>query len=149
MGYIIQIKNDSGDIKTWAGKEFSANEEYNIPDDGNRQKWKNDSSLLTSIGNLEALVGDGSQYFTDVNKAINWLKGNIPSQVNIEGVKVDGERLQSMNNRVPNGYSLYITGVSDNLTTGSYGTGDDLLFDSSNVTKSFQLLNHYLLLYHI
>ena len=75
MPYTIKIKNDSGSIQTWAGKEFAIAEEYTVPNDGNRVKYQNHEGLLTAIGNGDALVGDGSEYFTDINKAINWLKG--------------------------------------------------------------------------
>jgi len=144
MSTIIKIKNDTGSNAIWAGKEFTPAEEYTIPDDNNRQKWRNSSELLTAIGNSEALISDGSTYFTDINKAINWLKGNMTTSVAIEGVKIENERLQSMNNRVPNGYSLYITGVSDDLNgSGVFGTGNTLLFDSTDITRDFQLINHY------
>jgi hypothetical protein len=54
----------------------------------------------------------------------------------------DGRMLQATN-RVPGGYSLYITGEADNIASGTYGGGTALQFDSSNTTKDFQLLNHF------
>lgn len=78
MSYVIQIKNDSGSVQTWAGKEFAIAEEYTIPSDTNRFKYSNNSALLTAIGSGDALVGDGTEYFTDINKAVNWLKNIDP-----------------------------------------------------------------------
>lgn len=49
-------------------------------------------------------------------------------------------------NRIASGYTVYPTGISDNILTGSYGTGIELKLigtDSSTKTKDFQLLDHY------
>lgn len=75
MSYTIKIKNDSGSVQTWAGKEFAVAEEYTVPSDSNRTKYQTNSGLLSAIGAGDALVGDGSEYFADVNTALDYLKG--------------------------------------------------------------------------
>lgn len=86
MAYTIQIKNDSGSVQTWAGKEFSVGEEYTVPTDTNRIKYQTNSGLLTAIGDGAALVGDGTEYFSDVNQAIDWLKGHDTRPTDIDNV---------------------------------------------------------------
>jgi hypothetical protein len=80
MSQIIKIKNDTLTTQTWAGKEFTAAEEHTI-DESNLLKWKHNSTLITAIANSEALVGDGTTYFSDVNQALDWLKGNVPTHL--------------------------------------------------------------------
>lgn len=142
MAHIITIKNDSGSIQTWAGKDFAIAEEYTVPTDTNRSKWINNSGLLTAIGNGDALVGNGTVYFADVNSAVDWIKGNI-SNVNIEGVTPTLSKLPTVNNRIPDGYSIYGVGESDDIVNGSYGEGDPLQFNNTTNEREFQLLKHY------
>lgn len=85
MAYTIQIKNDSGSVQTWAGKEFAIGEEYTVPTDSNRIKYQTAANLLTAIGNSEALIGDGTEYFSDVNKGIDWLKGHDTKPKDTDG----------------------------------------------------------------
>lgn len=80
---VIKIKNDSGSIVIWVGKEFTIGEEYTVPTDGNITKWQNNSVLLTAIANNDALVSNGVEYFSDINQSINWLKGNIIIEVDL------------------------------------------------------------------
>lgn len=139
------VKNTSGSTKTWEGQELANNTYYQLqsPDE---VKWANSSSVLTDIGSGDLTVAkddSGNNDIDDVSEAINYLKNDLPKEVSIEGVTVESNRLQSMDNRVPNGYSLYVTGASDNITTGDYGTGNKLKFDSTNPTRNFQLLEHY------
>lgn len=93
MAYTIQIKNDSGSVQTWAGKEFAIAEEYTVPTDTNRIKYQNNSALLTAIGDGDALVGNGSEYFTDVNTAINWLKGHNTSPIDTDGAPLSRNKI--------------------------------------------------------
>lgn len=72
--HVIKIRNDSGNIIIWAGKEFQVDEEYTIPTDGNRSRWQNDSTVLTAIATGDASIGDGTNYLTDVNEALTWLR---------------------------------------------------------------------------
>jgi len=86
MSYTIQIKNDSGSVQTWAGKEFAIAEEYTVPTDTNRIKYQTNAGLLTAIGAGDALVGNGTAYFSDVNEALNWLKGHDTTPKDSEGI---------------------------------------------------------------
>lgn len=139
------IKNNSGITKTWLGQQINNQAYYQIQSI-EEIAWANDSELLTDIANGNAIVAkddSGSNNITNVNDAINYLKDNLPKEVSLSEVAIEANRLQSMDNRVPNGYSLYICGESDDIINGVYGNGDLLQFDSSNKTRYFQLLNHY------
>ena len=92
MSYTIKIKNDSGSTQNWAGKEFAIAEEYTVPTDSNRTKYQNNEALLTAIGNNDAVVGDGSDYFTDINQGINWLKGYTDNPADTDGVPLSRTR---------------------------------------------------------
>lgn len=89
------IKNDSGSDKTWVGQLVENNTYYNIQST-EEVSWANDSTLLADIGSGDAIVAkddSGSNDITDVNDAINYLKGLLPSSVelskpaNLSGVK--------------------------------------------------------------
>lgn len=85
MSYIVKIKNDTITSQTWVGKAFAAAEEYQVSE-AKRSKWASNSTLLTAISNSEALVGDGSEYFTDISKALDWLKGTNLTPSDTDGV---------------------------------------------------------------
>lgn len=118
MQQVIKIKNDSGAVVIWAGKEFALDEEYTIPTDSNRAKWQNNSTLLTAIANGDALVGDGEIFFSDVNEAVNWLKGNIVGEVI---VTTQPEQYPFASKILPDGKKIYrrVRGVSANLTSAT------------------------------
>lgn len=141
MSQIIMIKNISGEEKIWGGKKFLANEEYQI-EETSLLKWRKSTNLILAITAGEALIGDGSSYFTSFVKALEWLQGNH-QEVFLRDVSVENGRLQNMNNRVPNGFSLYVTGVSDNISSGTFGNGEDLFFSSSKKVIDFRQLCHY------
>ena len=71
------------------------------------------------------------------------VETNKDDEVAIKGVSVEEGRLMQANNAVALGYTLYITGESDNLTTGAFGGGDPLKFNSSNATRYLQLKSHF------
>lgn len=79
----IIIKNNTQSIQTWAGHEFQIDESYSIPE-SSQTRWANNSTLLTAIGNSEAIVNDGTKDLTDINRAINYLKG-YPDDVDQTG----------------------------------------------------------------
>lgn len=78
--YTIIVKNVSGSSKIWAGKQFADQEEFTVPQDNNRIKWTQNSTLPTAIAAGEAQIGDGGQFFTDTTEAINWLRGEGGTQ---------------------------------------------------------------------
>lgn len=90
---IVKIKNDSGSIVIWAGKEFAIDEEYVIPTDGNRVKWQNNSTLLIAIAASDALIGDGTSYLSDVNESLEWLKGNVVIPADTDGVPLSRTKI--------------------------------------------------------
>lgn len=47
---------------------------------------------------------------------------------------------------VPAGYSLYATGIADDIDNGTFGGGVTLSFTDVNNEKQFQLLNHFYIL---
>lgn len=46
-------------------------------------------------------------------------------------------------NRIPFGYSVYPTGVSDDRSTGTFGGGSDLIIDKDNKSVDFCLINNW------
>ena len=94
--YTIIIKNISGQTKIWCGKSFVDQEELVVPLDSNFTKWTQNEALLIAIANGEAQVGNGSQWFSDVNLGINWLKGtgnvDIPAFAS-KTLNVTGQKL--------------------------------------------------------
>jgi len=78
MARIIRIKNLTDSTKDWGtGKTFSPNEEYLIPTDTVSKielYSKNDTFL--GVLNTEAQIGDGSEYFSSLNKQLEWIKGD-------------------------------------------------------------------------
>lgn len=96
MSHLIKLKNASGNVNSWAGKEFVIDEEYTVPTDANRAKWQNNSGVLVAIANSDLLVGDGGEFFSDVNQALDWLKGNISAKVEV----VKSESLPPFANKV-------------------------------------------------
>lgn len=66
------------------------------------------------------------------------IQTNQPLQKKIHG----GFTLNSTTN-MPAGYSVYPSGVSDNISTGAFGEGNSLILNSTIKTKRFFLLNNW------
>lgn len=62
--------------------------------------------------------------------------------VSLPDVKLEDGRLYVAQNRVPPGYTLYVTGEADNIATGGFGGGAQMKFDAANTVREFQLLSH-------
>ncbi len=77
---IKKIKNNDSETHTWVGQEIQAGQYYQIQP-LEEMAWANDSSLLSDIGSGIAIVNDGSSDITDINEAINYLKGDVPKEV--------------------------------------------------------------------
>lgn len=88
---IKYIKNADSVDHIWLGQLIHPNEYYQIlPEE--EIEWANDSKLLTDIANGIAIVAkasDGSADITDVNEAINYLKDNLPKEVQTQFEKND------------------------------------------------------------
>jgi hypothetical protein len=78
---IKKIKNNDSVSHIWCGQEIQPTEYYQIQP-SEESRWANDSTVLSDIGNSLALVNDGSSDITNINDAINWLKSNVPVDVN-------------------------------------------------------------------
>jgi hypothetical protein len=71
------IKNNSGGDKTWLGQLLTDQQYYHIQTH-EEISWANNSTLLSDIGNGDAVVAKDdstNKDITDVNDAINYLKG--------------------------------------------------------------------------
>lgn len=75
MSQIIQVKNVDIVNHTYQGTILAPNEVKQLTEI-EKPKWSEDAQLLTDVSNGLAQIGDGAQFFTDVNEQINWLKGN-------------------------------------------------------------------------
>lgn len=78
---IKKIKNNDSILHVWCGQEVQPGEYYTIQST-EELTWGNDATLLVAIANSLAIVNDGSSDITDINSAINYLKGNLPADVN-------------------------------------------------------------------
>lgn len=77
---IKKIKNADTVLHTWAGQDIQPGEYYSIqPLEEN--SWANNSDLLASIANGQAVVNDGSNDIIDINTAIIFLKNGLPKEV--------------------------------------------------------------------
>ena len=86
------IKNDTVSQVTYLNQDIAAGAYYQLKPGQEEINWSNLSTLLTDIGNGDAIVAkddSGNTDFTDVNEAINYLKGNLPTDVKAEmkGIK--------------------------------------------------------------
>ena len=76
------IKNNTAGTKTYAGKDITAGAYREVDSD----LWSKDSLLLTDIGNGDAIVAKddtGTTDISDISEAIDFLKSNVPSQVEV------------------------------------------------------------------
>lgn len=81
----VWIKNNDTVTHNYQGQDILTTEYFEI-DNTRLVSWANDSQLLSDIGSTLAIVAkddSGSTNITDINEAINYLKGSLPSQVNI------------------------------------------------------------------
>ena len=101
-------------------------------------KWANSNDVLSAIISNDITIERNGVEYTDHNEQIDVLKGNdnLPKTS-------EGDRLFIATNRIPGGYTQYISGVSDDVANDSYGTGDKLKFSKTNTTITFEQLDHY------
>lgn len=81
------IKNNSGSLKTWVGQQIVDQAYYEIQSH-EESTFANDSTLLTDIGSSNAIIAkddSGNTNISDVNEAINYLKDNLSSHVEVDG----------------------------------------------------------------
>jgi hypothetical protein len=115
------------------------------------------SSIVTALDHIDtvgtsvtiwfkAALSSGDQTTLDavVAATINSPLVNIvPALVETVAPKTPDNRDLVATNRIGPGYTLYPTGAGDNMSTGAYGTGPDLLLTQAAPTQNFQLLNNW------
>ena len=62
-----------------------------------------------------------------------------PQQVSVFGSKFEDDRFLIANNRIPSGYTIYPTGIADDISNGNYGAGNKLKLNSSTTSVEFQI----------
>lgn len=87
----IWIKNTDTVMHTWSGQGI-LQDEYYLIENLELPRWQNNSKLQTDIGSGIAIVAkdnSGNTDITDVNDAINYLKGNTAVEVYTQHEKTD------------------------------------------------------------
>jgi len=84
---MITVKNVDTIVHVWCGQTFEIGEELTIDE----TKWASSSEFLAAIATGKALIGNGITHYSDVNTAINFFKGLLPSSVHLENVKTSGQ----------------------------------------------------------
>lgn len=124
-------------------------------------KWDKFKSLLDSKGICAQYVDDGKMYnmqlidgqfhvFCRIGKTDPVNDEQLDFETNykpdankpIDIRTDDGLQTQSVN-RIPFGYTIFPTGVSDDHVAGTFGDGDELFMDKDNLTADFQMINHW------
>lgn len=72
------IKNIDTENHIVLGVELAPNDTYEIPDN-KRVKASNESIIITLISESKIQIGNGSIYFGDIGKQVNYLKSGIQS----------------------------------------------------------------------
>lgn len=86
----VWIKNASGGSKVYLGQTI-ANAAYYQIQPQELVNWQNDSTLITDIGNSDAVVAkddSGSNDISDVNEGINYLKGIDSKPYDPDGAEI-------------------------------------------------------------
>ena len=86
----IYIKNISGATATLNGKEFTNNEEYQIPN-SSVSVWLNDYTF-TAVNDEDFQIGDGDSYFASYVDQMCWLGSEVPPIVKTEPFAVPDYR---------------------------------------------------------
>jgi len=116
--YTVKVKNDSGESKTWCGKVYADQEEYQLSV-AEMIQYSDNSTFFSDVGIGDALVGDGSQYFSDSVVGWNWLTGHS------QPVDIDGNPIHYVPafafKTLSDGSKLFkrLHGTIESLTTGS------------------------------
>lgn len=84
----IYIKNTDTIAHVWSGQQIQPGEYY-LLEGLEKPRWQNNSQLLSDIGSGIAIVarnGSGSEDIIDVATAIDFLKGELPK--NVDGLLI-------------------------------------------------------------
>ena len=99
-------------------------------------------NLITSDASVQyqtIIHKDGDM---DTEKAEYELKYQKHANTLFQPRSADGLPTQSLN-RIPFGYTIYETGISDDVVAGTYGGGTPLLLDKDNLTVDFRMANNW------
>lgn len=80
----MRVKNDSGSNQTWVGQTINNQATYDIQA-SELHLWQADSKVLTDLGNLDLLIGDGTTYKSTSAEAINYLLGADTTPKDLSG----------------------------------------------------------------
>jgi len=126
MPRIINIKNNTLENKIWCGTTIIAGEYYNV-DPKNFTEWGNNADVLTAVTNQEAIINNGDKDITDINFAINYLKGH-----NFYQEQVDN-RLNVHETSRALGTTTMWTSVLDDLSSPEKVWGGQMLLIEHNI----------------
>lgn len=130
------INNTQNDIALDNGRVVPASSSLTI-DSSNFLAFANDNSFWSYVSAGDITVNDGTQNL-DISDAIDHLKGYLQ-----KFAMTSDYRPYMAPNRIPAGYSLYVSGIADDLSAGTYGGGVPLKFSAANSSRIFGLLDHY------
>jgi hypothetical protein len=136
-----KIKNNDSAAHTWLGQTVQPGAYYTLQT-LEETLWANDSTLLTAVAAGIAIVNDGASDFSDVNKAINYLKDiKVAAPMNPDNVPIVELNLRRSSAGFSNftivshdlsdrttWYQKSIAVVAETLTD----SGDGLTFNSAN-----------------
>ena len=112
-----KVKNNADTVKTWCGQEVQPGDYYSIQA-VEEERWAEDSTLLIAIANSVAVVNDGTRDITDVNEAVNYLKDNLPGNINVVSQPPFGAKTLSINGVTKKLYARTV-GFQQALSTGA------------------------------
>ena len=72
---LVKAKNNTGSAKSWEGQEIAPGEYY-LLESSEISRWACSSDVMTDIGSGDLIINDGTDDITDVNTAIDFIKGN-------------------------------------------------------------------------
>ena len=126
------IKNDSGNTKTWVGQQIADQVYYQIQSH-EEVSFANDSTLLSDIGSADAIVAkddSGNTNITDINDAINHLKNNLPTHVEVDGQPTFADKI------LPCGKKIYARthGKSFSVSAGANTLDFDVPYAACKIT---------------
>jgi hypothetical protein len=124
------IKNTSGTTSTYNGQDIFDNTYYGIQAH-QETAWANNSILLTDIASGDAIVAkddSGTTDIVDVNEAINYLKGLLPSEVSITNV------ISSSGIKEPSGMRARLVGIAHQTVTKNTSANVDWLISQLSIS---------------
>ena len=130
------IKNNSGSLIVRCGQPIADQAYYDIQA-VEAYRWQQDEQVIADIALGVLVVNDGFNDLPLVD-GLNFLRGYYKPNP-----KTDDARDIVAINRIPPGYTVYLTSKSDSIVAGGYRAGDKLVFSQAQKTRRFQLLSHW------